>query len=239
MPPSKKSHKKFLVAAIVIIVLLTGCAVFIAINSFSSQNNEREPDVPFIPTNDDPSMDVKPIIYLYPQQTQQTNVTLDYRGTLAVTYPEYGDGWHVVANPDGTILNLSDSKEYSYLFWEGHDAAATYDLTTGFVVKGSDAAEFLQGTLAALGLTPKEYNEFIVYWLPKMIGNEYNLIHFATKEEYDDRAVLHIQPEPDSVLRVFMVFKKLEGFEAITPQALPPFARTGFSVVEWGGTEVK
>jgi len=180
----------------------------------------------------------KPVIYLYPQHEQQTSVKIDYMGTLSITYPDYSDGWNVVAYPDGKIVNLVDNKEYSYLFWEGVDNGASYDLTTGFVVKGSESAEFLQQSLSKLGLTAKEYNEFIVYWLPKMINNKYNLIHFATKQEYADRVKLDINPVPDSILRIFMVFKKLDDAKIIIPQNLRSFERKGFSVVEWGGTEL-
>ena len=89
-----------------------------------------------------------------------------------------------------------------------------------------------------MGLTPKEYNEFIVYWFPKMQGNAYNLIHFAGKE-YTDNALLTITPKPDSMLRVFMVFKPLEKPVEIKEQKLEHFERKGFSVIEWGGSEIK
>jgi len=104
-----------------------------------------------------------------------------------------------------------------------------------FVVKGEDTAAFLQEKLAAIGLTPKEYNEFIVYWLPQMQDNTYNLITFQD-EEYTDSAVLTIVPEPDSILRVFMVYTPLEQYMEIEPQILPEFHREGFTAVEWGGS---
>ena len=181
----------------------------------------------------------KPVIYLYPEETTDVNVKLDYYGKLTTTYPAYKSGWKVKAFPDGSLVNSIDNKEYSYLFWEGVDNEATYDLSKGFVVKGADTAEFLQDMLSKLGLTPKEYNEFIVYWLPKMQDNEYNLIHFASKEEYYDRARLNISPEPDSMLRVFMVYKALNTKVEVQEQLLPSFERKGFSVVEWGGSELR
>ena len=104
----------------------------------------------------------KPVIYLYPEKAEEVSVWLDYEGELTCTYPAYEDGWHVIARPDGTLQNLRDGKEYSYLFWEGV-TDAQYDMSSGFVVKGEDTAEFLQEKLAALGLLPEEYNEFIVY----------------------------------------------------------------------------
>ena len=181
----------------------------------------------------------KPVIYLYPPKTEQVSVTLAYTGRLTVTYPDYNQGWQVNAYPDGKLINKANGREYSYLFWEGLDSDATYDMSNGFLVKGADTEAFLQKTLAKLGLMPKEYNEFIVYWLPKMINHSYNIIHFASQTEYGDRAKLTILPVPDAILRVFMVFKPVEEAVDVHSQPLPGFKRTGFSVVEWGGSELK
>lgn len=185
-------------------------------------------------------MNDKPVIYLYPTIKEEVQVKLDFKGTIFADYPAYDPiqkGWTVTAFPDGKIIN-SDGKEYSYLFWEGEPAInPNYDLSTGFVIKGEDTIKFLQEKLSELGLTPKEYNEFIVYWYPKMKDNKYNLIHFA-KEEYTNTAPLTIIPKPDSMLRVFMVFKPLNKPIDIKPQNIESFTRTGFTVVEWGGTEL-
>ena len=178
----------------------------------------------------------KPVIYLYPEQETTVSVSLDYAGTLTATYPAYENGWHVTAEPDGTLYDETGA-EYSYLFWEG-ESKPDYDFSKGFCVAGADTADFLRETLAEIGLTPKEYNEFIVYWLPKMQENPYNLISFQS-ERYTDTAKLDIDPEPDSVLRVFMAWKPLSKPQTIEPQTFTPFARDGFTVVEWGGCEVK
>ena len=180
----------------------------------------------------------KPVIYLYPTETTDITVELSLKqGGLTCTYPELERGWSVTAQPDGTLINHADGKEYSYLYWEG-ESQIEYDLSTGFVVKDTDTAVFLQEKLAYLGLTPREYNEFIVYWLPGMQNNPYNLITFQG-DIYTDNARLTITPEPDSLLRVFMVYQPLEKPIQIPEQTLQPFTRTGFAAVEWGGTEVK
>ena len=201
--------KMFLLMCILFVMVLTGCQEEVC--------------------------DEKPVIYLYPEQETEVEVQLDYDGTLVCTYPEYNNGWKVVAQPDGTLCDES-GKSYSYLFREG-DADATYDFTKGFVVKGSETAEFLEGKLEQIGLNAKEANEFIVYWLPRMQENKYNLITFQT-EAYTDVAKLHITPEPDSVLRVFMAYKELEKPIEIEEPVIAPFERKGFTVVEWGGAEV-
>lgn len=178
----------------------------------------------------------KPVLYLYPEDVTEVSVGLDYDGELTVTYPDYGDGWNVTAYPDGTLAD-ADGREYSYLFWEGL-SDTRYDFSQGFCVAGEDTAAFLQETLAEIGLTPREYNEFIVYWLPKMQDNAYNLISFQG-ELYTESAKLEIEPKPDSLLRVFMAWKPLAASVEIEPQAFTPFVREGFTAVEWGGTELR
>ena len=175
----------------------------------------------------------KPVIYLYPQQETQVSVYIDT--DLTVTYPEYNGGWNVTAQPDGTLYT-ADGREYSYLFWEGN-SDTEWDFSEGFCVKGGDTAEFLQYALSEQGLTPKEYNEFIVYWMPLMQDNEYNIISFQG-EIYDRSAPLSITPQPDTVKRVFMAYYSSEKPVEISPQELCGFERNGFTVVEWGGTEV-
>ena len=192
------------------------------------------------PTNAaDSNHDAKPVIYLYPEETMDVCVSLSYGGTLTTTYPKYDEttGWRVTAMPDGTLINAADGKEYSYLFWEG-TSNIDYDLTHGYVVKGADTAAFLQSTLSRMGLLPREYNEFIVYWLPYMEQNPFNLITFQT-EAYTENAQLTIVPKPDSMLRVFMAFRALDAWMDVEAPILPQFERTGFTVVEWGGCEVR
>jgi hypothetical protein len=178
----------------------------------------------------------KPVIYLYPTSEQTVSVKLDYKGKLTFTYPEYKGEWKVKAQPNGTLTNISDNREYSYLFWEGI-SINRWDMSKGFVVKGNETEKFLQEKLEYLGLTPKEYNEFIVYWLPIMQENKYNLITFAG-EEYEDIAQLKVTPKPDSILRVMMLFKPLNKPIKIEEQELKSFIRKGFTVIEWGGAKV-
>lgn len=185
------------------------------------------------------AVDYKPVIYLYPTEETAVHVSLDYAGELTVTYPDYGeDGWHVMASPDGTLTD-ADGRQYSYLFWEGVSDTA-YDFSNAYCVAGKDTAAFLEEYLPALGLSPREYNEFIVYWLPKMQENPYNLIAFQTSA-YTDAAQLHVTPTPDTVIRVFMAYKPLDKAVPaadITDLPTPP-ERNGFTVVEWGGTEIR
>jgi len=191
---------------------------------------------PTVDENGNPIVYRKPAIYLYPEETTDVSVELEYEGDLTVTYPAYNDGWKVTAEPDGTLINHADGREYSYLFWEG-EGYGDMDFSEGFVVKGEDTVSFLQDKLSEMGMTSREYNEFIVYWLPYMQDNAYNLISFQW-ENYNESAKLHITPEPDNMLRVFMAFKTIDEPIEISEQKLPVLEREGFTVVEWGGAEV-
>lgn len=179
----------------------------------------------------------KPVIYLYPEEDTEVSVKLDFKGALTVTIPDYRNGWNVLAKTDGTLTDLHDGKEYPYLFWEGRTKFMP-DMTKGFVVKGDDTASFLEDILEKMGLLPHEIADFIEYWLPFMQKNPYNLITFQG-ENYKDVAPLTVTPAPDSILRVFMVYKPLEKPIEIAPPEIIPFERNGFSVIEWGGARLK
>ena len=184
----------------------------------------------------DDDVTAKPVIYLYPEEKTEISVSLDFDGKFTAVYPEYNGGWKVTAMPDGTLFG-ENGREYYCLFWEGI-SEAEYDFSKGFCVTGGETMEFLEEALPKLGLSPREANEFIIYWLPRMQENEYNLISFQS-EAYTDSAKLNIDPEPDSLIRVFMAWKPLDTAVDIEPQEFAGFERSGFTVVEWGGAKVK
>ena len=178
---------------------------------------------------------LKPVIYLYPEQETEVTVEIS-EGKMQFTcvYPPLNDGkWTVTAQPDGILS--ANGKTYNYLYWEGKAVSNWADCSRGFCVAGSYAAEFLEKSLAALGLNRREANEMIVFWLPLLQKNPYNLISFQF-ETYAEMAPLHVTPAPDTVIRVYMVCKPLQEAVEIEPQELSAPERRGFTVVEWGGT---
>lgn len=184
----------------------------------------------------EPGMAYKPVIYLYPEEETEVSVRLQLNGNLTCTYPAYNNGWQVTASPDGTLTD-AEGKTYNYLYWEG-ETNARWDMSKGFCVKGEDTAVFLEQALEKLGLNRKEANEFIVYWLPLMEQNPYNIIAFQT-DVYTEAAKLNVSPAPDAVIRVFMTWQASESYVNLNAQELTAPDRQGFTVVEWGGTEIK
>jgi len=189
-----------------------------------------------IPEDPGRRTDAKPIIYLYPEETTDVTVKLTLDGELTTVYPAYDDGWHVTAQPDGTLTD-ANGRTYYCLYWEA-ESHTKYDLSRGFCVPGAETAAFLEDALAQLGLTEREANEFIIYWLPQMEGNAYNRIAFQT-DVYEAHARLTVDPVPDTLIRVFMAWQGLDAPVEIPAQTLTAPARHGFTVVEWGGSEIR
>ena len=57
-------------------------------------------------------------------------------------------------------------------------------------------------------------------------------------EEINKNMPLEITPTPDTVIRIVMEFKGLEKEIEVKEQKLETPQRNGFTVVEWGGTEI-
>ncbi len=179
----------------------------------------------------------KPIIYLYPETTEEVSVYLGKPQNLTCTYPKYDNGWNVLAEADGNLIDLKNGRNLYGLYWEGI-SSSLHNADEGFCVKGEDTVDFLEEKLEVLGLNEREANEFIIYWLPKLESNKYNYIRFQTSEEINRNMPLTIVPTPDSVIRVVMEYKPLVYPIDVKEQELFTPIRDGFVAVEWGGCEL-
>ena len=184
-----------------------------------------------------------PIIYLYDDLEREATVKLDLNGQLTCTYPKYNEetGWIVKTSSNG-VLTDRNGRQYEYLYWEA-DVDMDPDLSKGFCVRGEDSAAFLEKALADLGLTDIEANAFIMYWLPQLEANPYNIVTFQT-ESYEAVAKLDVDPLPDTVVRVNMLFCGSDEYVEMEEQDLSEMnpsvsEREGFVLVEWGGGKLE
>lgn len=185
----------------------------------------------------DQHISYKPLIYLYPEREINVTIRLGYPERLTTTYPKYNNEWNIVAKPNGELIDKSGRTFYG-LYWEGinHIQDNFYD---GFVVSREETIAFLEEKLSILGLNEREANEFIIYWLPKLEENKYNLIRFESLDVINEQMPLDIKPTPDTLIRVFMEYKSLDKKIDIKQQKLNSINREGFTVVEWGGSLIK
>ncbi|WP_165396042.1 hypothetical protein [Flavobacterium sp. J27] len=182
----------------------------------------------------------KPILYLYP--TQKTEVTLQFHfnGKLKTTFPKYDENWNVIAFPDGKLYDTKTQRTYTSLFWDGEiELPKThYQYNNGFVVAKENLTSFLIEKLEHIGLNHQETNDFIQFWLPILEQNKFNFIHFLVNEACNEIAVNTVHPKPETSIRVYMEFFGINQFQSVSEQQLPKTKRKGFTLVEWGGTDV-
>jgi hypothetical protein len=176
----------------------------------------------------------KPVIYLYPEKTQRVSVNVEPTNGISISEPELGDGWEVIASPDGKIYNLEDRKAYPYLFWEGF--ASNFETPEeGFVVAERNVESFFDKQLRTMGLNKKEVADFKEFWVPYLSGDDYYFITFIDQADFDKYAPLTVSPTPDTVIRVFFDYKALDKPIKVLEQNFETPKRNGFTVVEWGG----
>lgn len=183
----------------------------------------------------------KPVIYLYPEIETFVNVQVKPVGEMSFSYPDYSNGWNILAQTNGE-LTLND-KQYNYLFWEAEQDfyLNEFNFSTGSIVKKESTIDFLEEKLSQFGMNSKEQADFITFWGPQLMQNESNLIHFVINKDADKFAELIIEPKPTAIYRIYIVFtdpKNVE-FTDLLEQTLPSMNRNGFIVLEWGGIELK
>lgn len=157
------------------------------------------------------------------------------------TQADGGVTWHMTASPDGDLTDAS-GRNYPSLFWEGEEPT-TFAQDKGFVVEAEAAASFLEDKLAVLGLSEREATEFITFWGPRIAERGRALVTFAT-DEYARRAVYRFTDTssgaeivPETFIRVYVVIGEVPQTPVPEQELAPAPARTGFTAVEWGGTE--
>ena len=183
-------------------------------------------------------LDDKPVIYLYPEDTTEVSVTLnlDADTHLVWSWPPYGRGWNVTVRPDGLIDGL-----YPYLYYE---AAAPnvydygiYQFAEGFIVAREDLFDLLENYLFNAGFLGREIGDFLLYWTQELPEFSWYAIYPQFHGIIRHCVDLVIDPAPDSMLRLWLIFEGFDYYPSHLTLNEPPadtFERAGFVAVEWG-----
>lgn len=173
----------------------------------------------------------KPVIYLYPERGMNVSVKVGAR--IRRSDPVYGNGWNVYASPAGQLI--VEGKTYDSLYWDGLGEGVYPKIESGTIVKREAVEEVIRRQLGHIGLNNKEIDDFLVFWLPKMPLKKYVRLTWLLTGEMNRLAPLRINPEPRSLIRVFLDFEGCDSNIFLKSQTLPHYDRRGFTVVEWGG----
>ena len=218
----------------------------------------------------------KPVILFYPPNgvtltNVKTSVKLAKEFDFTAVYPKPQEEetkvitWKASrVEADGT-LTLEDGPhtKCSYLFWEftGNPQSPVIgipalfkDPSSTMLTDGAHAAEFLAKLLDTLGLTPRERDDMVTYWLHSVQGAKHLLVRVVKQSDLASCAALNVEVEDASVKmsvhRVYLLLHPCEEIdEEITGKMLRvpcvpenvkdefPIARnpSELTVVEWGG----
>jgi len=69
------------------------------------------------------------------------------------------------------------------------------------------------------------------------LKNKISLCTFQN-ETFFKNFELNIDPKPKTLIRIFLSIKKLDSIPDVKEQKLEKIERRGFTVIEWGGSEV-
>jgi hypothetical protein len=175
----------------------------------------------------------KPVIYLYPSKPTEVNVLVGAVITKSdPLYQKYG--WQdVMAYPNGNLVYRS--QDYGSLFWEGTGLGVYPLIDSGTIVPIGQASSVIRQQLSEQGLNTNEINAFLAYWQPQLPSTPFVRLSWLNTAQMNQLAPLRITPKPDTLIRVFLDFAGVDKPYPITPQTFSAPARTGFTVVEWGG----
>lgn len=211
----------------------------------------------------------KPVIYCYSDKDLSFKFDLKPKGDLLFNYPKLDIGLHMI-NPSGQTqktyswtmslknnrLFANDSLEYPYLFWEAKQTGIQYKTFTtqsylnqylvmnegyeGVIIRKDEVVNYLDSILTYVGLNATEKTDFITFWAPQMMKQNFYLIQFLQDDSCEQFASYQIEPKPAKVNRLYMLFS---GFEShpncpLKAQDLKKLDRNGFYMVDWGGVEV-
>ena len=132
----------------------------------------------------------KPVIYFYPTDTMNLDVSLQFDGDISFCYPAFQDQWKFTIYPNSTLVDNSNNKKYPYLFWEGdYDLTKLQETQEGFIVNKDDIIPFFEEKLTILGLNRREITDFITFWAPILTQENYQ-IQFITQEDCNEIATV-------------------------------------------------
>ncbi|KAK4704485.1 hypothetical protein P7C70_g1717, partial [Phenoliferia sp. Uapishka_3] len=129
---------------------------------------------------------------------------------------------------------------------------ATLTPENSMLLSLDDLDKHLHATLTSLTLHTDARTNFVTFWREDFERIEKSGKHiafrFIEQEAYEQAAKLEVEPKPDVVTRVFMVFKGVEANEAWSKSRFDwrevvgvqeaATDLTKFRVLEWGGMEV-
>lgn len=178
----------------------------------------------------DEIMVYKPNIYIYPLLQTKLCVELSFPmgGNIVESIPEYAEGWCIDVDNKGKI-----NGKYDYLFYESKQPNL-FQYEKGWCVGRSDLKSFFEKNMAIYNFSTSEIKDFVDYWMPLLIEDDYYCIYPQTNEIIDRIIQLDFSVKPDKIQRLFYGVIGANEFKKLEEPNIKIFDRSGFYVMEWG-----
>ncbi len=176
-------------------------------------------------------IDRKPNLYLYPEKKTKMTVSMDFPhgGEVVESDPAYPNEWkNIKVKPNGKI-----NKKHDYLYYEC-EIPDIWQYSEGWVVKQEELTEFFTQNLNDYGFNEAEIEDFIEFWIPKLIHAP-NYKIFPQYTEMVNRVIkLWISPRPESLMRLHYVIVPSDDVSDLPVPEIPKYEPQGFTAREWG-----
>ncbi|MCY1718938.1 hypothetical protein OU798_01205 [Prolixibacteraceae bacterium Z1-6] len=172
----------------------------------------------------------KPNIYIYPEQEMYLDLQISFPkgGEIIASIPEYVGGWEVIVTADGKI-----NGEYDFLFYES-EQPDVWQAQKGWCIKNENLTDFFTQNLTLYGFEGNEIDDFIGYWIPRLVNGNYCHIYPQTNQIINSVIKLTFSETPDNILRLFYMIQESDRNILLEAPEINAFKREGFFVAEWG-----
>jgi hypothetical protein len=149
--------------------------------------------------------------------------------------------WNVNFLHNGKLQFIENKKDYPYLYYEcdWRKSVGEKDIYNLMCIASEQVEEELDKLLEKMGLNYVERCDFMTYWLPQLTEKKYVSIGFVKDKAYNEIVGLTVNPPPEVLIRVIMVFKNTNEFDGEWASDLQTFQTLNedvsvTKVVEWG-----
>ena len=82
-----------------------------------------------------------------------------------------------------------------------------------YIFKSENVCDKLDNILHKKGLSITEREDFITFWMSKLVSKKYVMISFMDDTSYNSLNQLVINPIPGKIIRVCMIFKSIDSID--------------------------
>ena len=181
---------------------------------------------------------IKPNIYLYPTIEEEVEVRFKTPELLETVIPEYDNLWKATAQPDGNLI--VNGEKYGFLFYESDTSILYMQQDSGWIIKPETKEQQLNEIAKLYKFNEQETEDFVTFWCSRLENDISYFMYPQHIETIDILMPIDISPVPDSIFRVWFLFKPVSNSANIpTKPEIIPIERKGFTVTEWGGIVTK